>query len=266
MKALEKAINTLNSLATTTYSTTVDPRIRLVVTFVYIGIVLSVPMTDPGRLVWLAAFPIFTAEMCGAGYGRVFLRSLWILPLAVLIGVFNPILDREPWWVIGGVAVSRGWVSFACVVLRGLLTFQALLVLVMSMGFYDVCRAIGSLGCPRILTTQLMMLYRYIGVLMQEALTMHRAREARGFGRRSYPLRMWGTFVGQLLIRSVQRSRRINAAMEARGFTGVYHLSKRFAAPKANSWIWLAVWLAVFAALRFVDLTAIFNNLITRTL
>lgn len=266
MKTLEKAVNTLARMASPEMTAPYDPRILLIVTLVYIGVVLSVPMLEPERLIWMALYPILGSEMLRVGYGRVAMRSLWVLPLILLIGIFNPIIDNEPCRVVGSVTLSRGWVSFIALTLRALLAIQALLALVMSIGFYDVCRALDSLGCPKTLTTQLVMLYRYLGVVMEEALTMHRAREARGFGRRSYPLRMWGTFVGQLLLRSLRRSRRINAAMEARCFSGVYRWGSSLAKPSAASWAWLVAWLAVFAALRFVDFTTIFDNLITRSL
>lgn len=265
MKALQQAISTLGRLSAPRVSA-IDPRIRLVVTLCYIAVVLSVPLLDPGRLVWLFCFPIIAAEASGAGYWTVLRRSLWVLPLIVLIGVFNPIVDREPWWIIGSVSISRGWVTLISVTLRGLLSLQALLALIESEGFSDICRSLRAIGCPRVLVTQLLMLYRYIGVLMQEALTMHRAREARGFGRSSYPLKFWATYVGQLLLRSVQRSRRVNAAMEARGFDGNYRWGEKLGRPSAASWVYLAAWIAVLAFLRVADLTSLFNDLITRSL
>lgn len=264
MKTLEKALDAINTMSRSSRVSGIDPRIRLIVTLLYIGVVLSVPMLDPARLIWMFIFPILTAEISGVGYGRVFIRSLYVLPLIVLIGIFNPVMDRETFWIIDGVSISRGWVSFISIVLRGLLSLQALLVLIMSQGFYDVIRALDRLGCPSILTTQLMMVYRYMGVLLQEALTMHRARAARGFGRKSYPLKQWGTFVGQLLVRSIHRSRRIDDAMVSRGFTGTFHWGKSQGAPSVASWIWLFAWGCVFTALRLVDFTQIFNDIITR--
>lgn len=49
---------------------------------------------------------------------------------------------------------------------------------------------------------------------------MDRARKSRSYGRKSYGVKMWGTFVGQLLIRTVNRAQRIHSAMVSRGFTG----------------------------------------------
>lgn len=49
---------------------------------------------------------------------------------------------------------------------------------------------------------------------------MLRARDARGYGRRSYPIGLWAETVGQLLLRTLDRAEHIHNAMLARGFTG----------------------------------------------
>lgn len=62
---------------------------------------------------------------------------------------------------------------------------------------------------PAVFTTQLLFVYRYLFVLIEEAAAMQQARDARSFGRKSYPLKVWGTLVGQLLIRTFDRAERI---------------------------------------------------------
>lgn len=228
----------------------------LTVTIVYVAAVLSVSIYEPQKLIWLAVYPVVASEITGIGFGRLFLRSLWIIPLVFIIGIFNPVYDTQPAFTIGAVTVSRGWVSFTSVMLRGLLTLQALLVLITNSGFYDVCHTLRRWHMPAVIVTQLLFTYRYMGVLLEEARSMHRAREARGFGRKSYPLKMWGRFVGQLLLRSVDRARRINNAMLARGFDGTLPMGpgRRVS---SGSWTFLAVSLLIIAIFRFVDFSSI---------
>ncbi|MDE6342874.1 MAG: energy-coupling factor transporter transmembrane protein EcfT [Muribaculaceae bacterium] len=264
MASIEKAITRLNSLEAGRGggNPAGDVRVQLWVTVAFLLALLSIPVYDPARLLWMACYPIISSEICGIGYLRVLLRSLWILPLVVVIGVFNPLLDNAVVWKIGPVEISRGWLSFISLVIRGLLAFQALVVLVESCGFQDICRALRYFKCPGVLVTQLMMLYRYLGVLMQEALLMKRAREARGYGRKSYPLRLWATFAGQLLLHSVKSAMRVHVAMTARGFDAVFRFRRFSHAPSARDWVYLIVWIGVFAALRFLDLTAFVGRLI----
>lgn len=198
----------------------VDARAKLLVTAVFLVTMLSVPLTHLSELLLYFAFPLVTAAMGGLGYGSVFRRSLLVLPLVAFIGVFNLFYDREPVLQIGTLIVTRGWITFLSIVVRGLLSVQALLILISATGFYRLCRSMQRLGMPALFTTQLLFVYRYIYVLIDEALQMSQARDARGFGRKSYPLRTWGTLIGQLLIRTFCRAETIGRAMLARGFTG----------------------------------------------
>jgi len=149
------------------------------------------------------------------------------------------------------VVVTAGWVSFLSIILRGLLSVQALLILIGSTGYYRLCRSMQRLGLPSVFTTQLLFVYRYLYVLIEEALAMRRARDARSFGRRSYPLKVWGTLVGQLLIRTFERAELISRAMLARGFTGRIPADV-FESPawKMRDTVFLAAWCSALLLLR----------------
>ncbi len=117
------------------------------------------------------------------------------------------------------------------------------------------------LGCPAIVATQLLMVYRYLTLLLQEALTMQRARMARSYGKNSFRAKMWGQFVGQLLLRTIDRSRRINMAMKARGFNGSLSISSPSHWNTADT-VYCLVWIPVFFLLRFVDIPMLLLTLI----
>ena len=234
-----------------------DARSLLITTVAYMVLMLSVPAVDVGTLLLMGIYPVVAAALNSQNYGRFFLRSLWVLPLVVLIGFANPLEDKEVAFHVGTAGVSGGWISFAGIILRGLLSMQALLILLHSAGFRGVVGAMRSLGMPVWMTTQLLMVMRYISVLMEEALSMQRAREARGFGRRSLPLKMWGVMIGQLFIRSVERSERIARAMSARGFSGTMpEYKKRERRLTSGDILYPAVWTALFCLIRFTHVAA----------
>lgn len=199
-----------------------DARIKWVVTLLYLGGMLSVPLTAVGWLLPFAVCPLAVCLSGGMGYGRLWIRSLWVLPILLPLALFNPLYDHRPLWQAGGIVVTAGWAGVCAILLRGLLSMQALLLLVRTTGVYPLCTALRRMGVPSLLTTQLLFVYRYQVLLLQETLNMSRARAARGYGRRTYPLRMWSVFIGQLLLRSVERAGRIHRAMAARGFTGTF--------------------------------------------
>lgn len=256
MPKLEKAILSLHSLSSP--SRPGNNAIALLLqTIVYLAVVLSVPLYAPQKLIWLAVYPVVVAEMSGIGFGRVFLKSLWVLPLVVMIGIFNPFIDKETAFFVGSIPVNRGWVSFFSIVVRGLLAVQAAYLLTVSAGFYDICSAMRKICVPRILVTQMQFTYRYMTVIAEEALGMDRARKARGYGKNNYPMKEWGRIVGQLLVRSYERSQRIHRAMLARGFDGKIPVADN-SISNPRSWISMTIWIIVIIAIRFVNKNLLF--------
>ncbi|MBQ8674119.1 MAG: energy-coupling factor transporter transmembrane protein EcfT [Bacteroides sp.] len=224
MKRLEQAIEGLRRMEQTADGSSwlqrTDARAKLAVTVAYLFCLLSIPLTKPDGVLLMLTYPLACSTLAGISYGRLLRRSLVVLPLLLGVALFNPLTDRQVVFRVMEVEVNRGWITLSALLLRGLLSMQALLLLVESTGFYALCHAFRRLGMPSVFSTQLFFLYRYLGLLLQEALAMSRAWASRGYGRKNYPLGMWGVFVGRLLLRAVERAGRIHRAMLARGFTG----------------------------------------------
>lgn len=260
MSKLEHAIIALQNMQTAGRSEagrTLNPVCGLVVTVAYLIAMLSVHVDNIGMLLWFAIYPIVAAPLLGVTFGSVFKKSLYTLPFIVFIGIFNPIFDATPALSFGAVTVSRGWISFTSIVMRGLMSVQAIMILVLACGFEGICRGMRKLGVPSFLVTQLLMVYRYMSVLLIELLTMRRARESRSYGNTRLSLKMWGQMTGQLFLRTVSRSERINRAMLARGFAG----SMPFYRLEATVWrtadtVFAVVWISAFLVLRLVNVSA----------
>lgn len=229
-----------------------DPRSLLITTLIYIICILSLPIEIPEKLIWFAAYPIIMAPISGINYISIFLKSLYVLPFIVLIGLANPIYDKRAAFEIGGVVISYGWLSFLTIILRGLLSMQALIILIRNSGFIGICNALNRMRVPKILTTQLLLLYRYMGLLIEEAFSMHRAISSRGYGKKSFPIKMWVTVVGSLLIRTYERSKRIYDAMLSRGFNGQIPLGENHKLHSAD-FIFCAMWTLLFLFLTFFN-------------
>lgn len=253
MSKLESALISLNSLCKPV-ERHISAVSLFIVTICYLISVLSIPLSEPQNLIWFAVYPIILSEMSGIGFRKLFFKSLWVLPFIIVIGIFNPFIDTERAFNIGKIPVSCGWVSFFSIILRGLLSVQAVILLAKCSGFYDMCNAMRRLYFPQILITQIQFTYRYMMVITEEALGMDRARKARGFGRKTYPLSMWGRFVGQLLIRSYERALRIHRAMLSRGFNGTLPESSPSKMNNA-SLVFLIIWVILFVVLRFISIS-----------
>lgn len=259
MSKIDNAIGTLNAMergGATEFCPRFasSTRANMLVTLIYLCLLLSVPLQDTQRLLWFAAYPIVWASVAGVGYGTILRRSLYVLPIIIFIGIFNPLFDHESAFIVHGIVISRGWLSFVSIIIRGMLSAQAVILLIGICGFADICRQMCTLRIPTFLTTQLLLLYRYLSVLLDELRTMLRARAARCYGRKNMSLKLWGDMAGQLFLRSVDRAQRIHQAMLARGFDGVMP-SYSHAGHSGSHGIWAiicsAIWIALFVALRW---------------
>ncbi|MBA4373552.1 MAG: cobalt ECF transporter T component CbiQ [Thermodesulfovibrio sp.] len=242
-----------------------DPRAKLIVTFAYIFTVISFPKYDLSGLVPLLFFPIVLLIAGEIPAGFILKKILLVSPFALCIGIFNPFLDRVPLLQLFGLPVSGGWISFASVMTKFLLTISAGLLLIATTSFPGVCHALSRLGLPEVFVAQLMFLYRYIFVLMEEAMKIVRARDIRSFGKRGRDMKTFTSLVSMLFIRTMARSERIYQAMLSRGFSGSLVAARTYRLSPGD--IFFAVMaVSVFLFLRHYNIAMIIGTVATRTL
>ena len=229
-----------------------DPRAKIAATLVFIVCVVSFDKYAISALVPYVLFPVALLACGNIPAGFVLRRILWVSPFAILLGMFNPWLDRQAMMTLGGLSISGGWVSFGSILLKFVLTVSAALLLIATTGFTGVCRGLQRLKVPEIFTLQLLFLYRYLFVLMEEAARLVRARSLRSAGRKGTGVAVFGSMTGHLLLRTLDRAERITLAMHCRGFEGQIHLSNelRF---KISDWFFLLVSSGVFVLFRQVN-------------
>jgi len=228
-----------------------DARAKVLVTLAFILAVMSVGRHAVAPLVAFIVYPISVLALARLPLAFMLHKLAFALPVALLVGLPNPLLDRQVLMHWGSVEISGGWLSLLSIVLRALLATAAALALVAVTGFPALCQALGRLGLPQPLVVQLLFLYRYLTLLAEEALRMTTARELRSAGR-ALSMRQYGTLVGSLLLRTWDRAERIHLAMCARGFDGRLPGARasRFGAPE---WMYVTGWCVVFVLLRTQD-------------
>ena len=197
-----------------------DPRIKVLTTLVFIVCVVSFGKHDISGLVPFLIYPLVLVLLGDLPVVYLLRKLLLAAPFAILIGIFNPLLDQEVLLQVGPVAVSGGWVSFLSILLRFIMTVGAALILLATTGYHSVCMALEKMGVPQVFVVQLLFLYRYLFVLVDEASRMVRARSLRSFQGRGSGMRVFGSMAGHLLLRTLDRAQRIHLAMLCRGFDG----------------------------------------------
>ena len=239
-----------------------DARVKLSCTLLFI---LSNVLLPDGA--WLAfglswGFLYIVHWFARVNLGFTVQRSLIILPFTLAAFTIMFTLPGEPLasFQIGGWQLTisdAGAIRFVSILIRSWLSVQAAILLTATTKFPDLAHSLRHLGAPFILITIISFMYRYLFVLNDEALRLIRARTARSARKSGYksPKVSWharnaGNMIGQLFLRSYERSNQVYNAMLARGFNGEFltftphKMSKR-------DWIVLLTVSGLFLLLQF---------------
>ncbi len=237
-----------------------DPRSKLITTLGFIITVISFPRYELAQLLPFLLYPLFLLYGGNIPLGYLLKKVAIVSPFALFIAIWGPLTDHEVVFRLFSLPVSAGIISFSSIMLRFLLTVLATLVLIAGTGFIPLCYALIRLKVPTVLATQLLFLYRYLYVLVEEALRMVRAEHIRSLRNKM----RFGTFkhiLGSLLLRTIDRAERIHAAMMCRGFAGTFRV-KKTAAFKTADLFFIVGWVGFFVSARIYNLPLILGNLI----
>ena len=231
---------------------------KLLTTVAYVGIVASFGRYETTALLPLLAYPLLMALLGDVPLGLLCRRVLAVMPFLILVGALNPVLDRQPVWVMG-TTVAQGWLTFASIVFKGVLTVSAALTLIATTGMQGVAFALRQLHVPRILVLQLQLTYRYIALLLDEVHRVLLAYRLRSH-QKGVAFAEWGTLAGSVLLRAYARADRVYTAMRLRGFEGEYRMGMR--RWQGMDTIWLLTCLAVCGVVRWVNVPVLLGWLL----
>lgn len=238
-----------------------DPRAKLLTTVVFIVAVVSFDKYEISAFIPFFIYPTILIAVGNLSPAYILKKVLVVLPFAFLIGIFNPVLDRGILIKIGSLGISGGWVSFLSIMIRFFLTVSAALILIAVTGFNAVCMALEKMGTPRIFAVQLLFLYRYLFVLVDEGARMVRARSLRTFNGQNMGIKVYGYLLGHLLLRTLDRAQRIHLAMFCRGFDGEIRLMRPLRIGKPEIIFFLG-WSVAFVLLRIYDVPQVVGNMV----
>ena len=237
-----------------------SPLSKLFVTIFYLAVVVSFPRYRLTALVWMALFPVAGYQLADIALRTCFQKLRLVLPLVCAVGLLNPIFDRQIVTQIGTLAVSGGVVSMLTLVMKGVFCLLASFLLMATTTIEEICRALRQLHLPKTITSLLLLTFRYIGVLLSEVSVMQEAYSLRAPGQKGVYISAWGSFLGQLLLRSMDRAEALYESMELRGFCGDFSYAVRRRGPAA-SWPYAILCPALMLLPRLVDLSALAGSL-----
>ncbi len=215
-----------------------DARIKVVLVVAFI---LTAALVPPGAWpVYILLFSLVVAfeVLSELGVGSVLKRSGLALPfvlaaIPLILTIPGPAVFAfgiGPWQA---AVTVPGIERFLSVALKSWLSVQAAIVLAATTEFPQLLRALRALKLPRLLVAVIGLMWRYLFVLVDEALRLLRARSARSGltaaqtnrsgrsgGSLGWRARVAGGMAGSLFLRAFERSDRIYVAMLARGYDG----------------------------------------------
>lgn len=212
-----------------------DPRVKLVLVLAFI---LTAALTPVGAWpVYILLFALLISVEILSELGVLYVLKRAVLAFPFVLAAF-PVIFTMPGeslfslpvgpWVLH--ASLPGIERFASIALKSWISVQAGILLAASTSFPDLLLAMRAVRIPRLLVSIFGLMWRYLFVLVDEAMRLMRARAARS-GIASQPglkaggslvwrARVAGGMAGSLFLRAFERSDRIYMAMLARGYDG----------------------------------------------
>lgn len=150
-------------------------------------------------------------------FKKVMKRSLIGLPFSLCIGLSHLIFNHQ---MISfyGMMVTEGFVLCMIVLLKTALCISYTYLLIITTSFDVITSQLIYMKVPPFFVLQLTMTYRYIFVFLNEAHHMSQAYLLRCPDVKAIQMKDIGSFIGHLLVKSMNESQHIYQCMKCRGF------------------------------------------------
>lgn len=199
------------------------PVAKLLTTILFVSVTISFDKYDLGGLMPMVLWVILLFQISDLEVKGCLYKMRFVLPLVMAVGLFNPFFDREIRLQLGGLAISGGVISMVTLMLKGVFCLMASYLLMATTSIDKLCAALRRLPIPKMLVTLLLLTYRYVGVMTQELAVMTEAYQLRAPGQKGIHISAWGSFLGQLLLRSMDRAQELYSSMLLRGYHQHFH-------------------------------------------
>ena len=232
----------------------VDPRSRIVAALAFA--VLTSLANGPATLLAALTLAVVCALLSKLGLWLILKRMAPLNLFMLLLVAVMPLTSGGP--VIGALGPlvygADGLRLALTIAVKGNAIVLMLVALLGSLDMNTVGHALNHLHVPDKLTHLMLFTVRYLDVLRNEYLRLRTGARLRGFrpGANRHTYRTYGHLIGMLLVRSLDRSERIVAAMKCRGFRGRFYLLDHFHYSR-NDGVFATLSVAVLAGLAALE-------------
>ena len=228
-----------------------DPRAKVLLA---LAVVIAAVSTPPQHLLAFAVYAgllAWTLALARLPAGYVLGRAALVLPFSMLVALGLPFFRGGQTVAVAGLQLSvAGLWILAGAAMKSFIGALAAVLLVSTTPFASLLAGLRALGLPALFIDLLALTYRYVFVLVGEAMRLKRAAAARGYRPRWLPQAVIvGRMVGSLFVRSYERAERMYGAMRLRGYLGRMPAARPLRFRLADG-LTLAALLPVLAAVR----------------
>jgi len=201
-----------------------DARAKVIIFFALILLCVTTP--PKAFLVFGGYYLILVTILIVSRIPFVFIlkRTAVAIPFIIMIAAFIPFIEGGAGgsYNLWGITLyQRGILILFNVTVKALFGVAAVTLLVSTTPFDELMEGLKKLGVPKVFITIASFMYRYIFVVVDEAMRMKRARDSRNFeGKWIWQAGAIGHIVATLFLRSYERGERVYSAMLSRGYDG----------------------------------------------
>lgn len=226
----------------------INPLVKLIVTLIYILSVTSIDKYSLSRVILYGVYPVFILTAVDLPIKPLLQKMIVPILMGASLGILNPFLDDQMIMAGSGMMISAGWLSFASLFLKSGLCILAALILISTTTVEALAAVLETLRFPKILVVQFLLMFRYITILVSEFERSLTAYSMRASGETSLRFETWGSFIGQIFMRTSERAVRLYESMKLRGFDGHFTFA-RSQKVRLIDGLYLTFWMAVFGSL-----------------
>ena len=193
----------------------IDSSIKIIVTIIYVIKVLSIKQFIISDIISIVLYPLILFKFGKVPVKFILKKVLFIVPLILGLSVINLIID-----------FSYSEIYFSVLLLfKCIFTLVGALLLIVTTGINNLAFGLKKLKIPNILIMQILMLHRYIILMMEECYRVKSAYELRTLGEKSMTMKDYGRIIGQMLLKTIDKSEKVYEAMKLRGFDGDLYIN-----------------------------------------
>jgi cobalt/nickel transport system permease protein len=242
-------------------SSILDIRNKLIITLVNIFFIVSVVK---GRYLIFAFYfltSILIVFLFKPGFkhllSRVFLVFLYPFFISIFIPFVNEgtILARIDLKVFTLVVTDNGLTIFATVLIKSFLSILLLASLLISTDEIELLYGFRKIHFPVIIVSMIFLMYRYIFLMTEEFRTGQMAIKSRVFQKSYHTVnKRLSYLMGNLFIRSLDRTENVYKSMESRGFDGNFYIIEKENTGGGLNIALLSVFILIPVSIKIIEL------------